>query len=53
MQSLVALFAGRVFSYYQLFLSMPDLVLWLSLSAILGIATGMARIVIVARRLAR
>ena len=53
MQSLVALFAGRVFSYYQLFLSMPDLMLWLSLSAILGIATGMARIVIVARRLAR
>ena len=40
MQSLVALSAGRVFSYYQLFLSMPDLMLWLSLSAILGIATG-------------
>lgn len=53
MQSLVALFAGRVFSYHQLFLSMPDLMLWLTLSAILGMAIGMARIVIAARRAAR
>jgi len=48
--SLVGLFAGRMFSYRQLFLSIPDAILWLSLSAVLGTIIGVARIVIVARR---
>jgi hypothetical protein len=51
-QSLVALFAGRMFSYHQLFLSMPDVMLWLTVSAVLGIAVGLSRVVIVVRRLA-
>ena len=42
----MGLFAGRVFNYQQLYLSMPDLMLWLTLSAILGIAIGVARVVI-------
>jgi hypothetical protein len=50
MQSLVALFAGRVFSYQQRFLSMPAVMLWLTLSAVLGIAIGMGRGLIMMRR---
>jgi CubicO group peptidase (beta-lactamase class C family) len=50
MQSLVALFAGRVFSFHQLYLSMPDVMLWLTLSAVLGISTGAARVIIMVRR---
>ncbi len=50
MQSLVALFAGRVFNYQQRFLSMPAVMLWLTLSAVLGIAIGVGRGVIVMRR---
>jgi CubicO group peptidase (beta-lactamase class C family) len=50
LQPLVALFAGRVFSYPQLFWSMPDVVGWLMLGAVLGGAAGTARILMVARR---
>lgn len=46
--SVVELFSGRVFSYKQLFLSMPDVVTWLSLSALLGVAIGVAHTAIVA-----
>ena len=51
MQPLVTLFAGRVFSYPQLFWAMPDVVSWLILAAVLGGAAGTARVLIVARRL--
>ena len=49
MQSLVALFAGRVFSYQQLFLSMPDVMLWLTLRGVLGIAIGVGHVVVMRR----
>ena len=42
----MASFAGRVFSYPQLFWAMPDVVAWL----ILGAAAGAARVFAVARR---
>ena len=51
LQPLVTLFAGRVFSYPQLFWAMPDVVSWLILAAVLGGAAGTARVLIVARRL--
>jgi hypothetical protein len=48
--SLVGLVAGRVFSYEQLFRSMPDVIAWLGLSAVLGITLGVLHIAIVVRR---
>jgi CubicO group peptidase (beta-lactamase class C family) len=50
LQPLVASFAGRVFSYPQLFWAMPDVVAWLILGAALGAAAGAARVFAVARR---
>jgi CubicO group peptidase (beta-lactamase class C family) len=50
LQPLVAFFAGRVFSYPQLFWAMPDVVAWLMLGAALGGASGAARVFSVARR---
>ena len=50
LQPLVAFFAGRVFSYPQLFLAMPDVVSWLILGALLGGAAGAVRVSILARR---
>jgi hypothetical protein len=50
LQPLVASFAGRVFSYPQLFLAMPDVVAWLMLGAAVGGAVGAARVYAVARR---
>jgi len=50
LQPLVGSFAGRVFSYPQLFWAMPDVVSWLILGAVLGCAVGTARVLIVARR---
>lgn len=41
---LVALTSDRVFNYAQLFRSMLGLMIWLSLSALLGATNGMARI---------
>lgn len=49
LQPLVGLFAGRVFSYWQLFLAMPDVVLWLMLSTLMGTAIGVAHIMFVAQ----
>lgn len=46
MPSVVELFAGRVFGYRQLFLSMPDIMFWLTLSAVLGTAAGVAHIIL-------
>jgi hypothetical protein len=50
LQPLMASFAGRVFSYPQLFWAMPDVVVWLTLGAALGGAAGAARVFAVARR---
>ena len=50
LQPLVASFAGRVFSYPQLFWAMPDVAVWLTLGAALGGAAGAARVFAVARR---
>lgn len=50
LQPLVKFFAGRVFSYWQLFLAMPDVVLWLVVSAVLGTSIGIAHVVVVVRR---
>ena len=48
LQPLVASF-GRVFSYTQLFWAMPDVVSWLILGTVLGVAAGTARILFVAQ----
>ena len=40
----VALTSDRVFTYAQLFRSMPGLMIWLSLSALLGALNGLARL---------
>lgn len=53
MPSVVELFAGRVFGYRQLYLSMPDIMIWLTLSAVLGIAVGVAHMIITTRRSTR
>jgi CubicO group peptidase (beta-lactamase class C family) len=50
LQPLVASFAGRVFSYPQLFWAMPDVVAWLMLGAALSGAAGAARVFAVVRR---
>ncbi len=49
LQALVGFFAGRVFSYWQLFLAMPEVMLWLVLSAVLGTSMGVAQAVVLAR----
>lgn len=49
MPSVVELFSGRVFGYRQLYLSMPDIMIWLTLSAVLGIAVGVAHLIIATR----
>lgn len=50
LQPLVASFAGRVFSYPQLFWAMPDVVGWMILATVLGVAARVARLFIASRR---
>lgn len=50
LQPLVGFFSGRVFSYWQLFLAMPDVVTYLGVNGVLGAITGLARIAYLARR---
>lgn len=53
LRPLVAFFAGRVFSYPQLFWAMPDVVSWMILAAMLGGVAGTVRVLTVARHGAR
>ncbi len=47
---LTAAFTGRVFGYVHLFFALPDIVVWLGLSAVLGASLGTARIALLVRR---
>jgi len=44
-----ALVSDRFFGYVLLFRSMLDLMLWLSLCAVLGVVNGIARLIVLAR----
>ena len=48
--SLIALISDRVFGYEQLYRSMPSVMIWLSLSAMLGAVNGTARLILLARQ---
>ena len=48
--SLIVLISERVFGYEQLYRSMPSVMIWLSLSAMLGALNGTARIILLARQ---
>jgi CubicO group peptidase (beta-lactamase class C family) len=48
--SLIALISDRVFGYEQLYRSMPSVMIWLSLSAMLGAVNGTARLLLLARQ---
>jgi hypothetical protein len=41
---LLAAVSGRVFSYHALYRAMPAIVVWLTLSALLGLALGGGRV---------
>jgi hypothetical protein len=44
-----ALVSDRFFGYLLLFRSMLDLMLWLSVCAVLGVVNGIARLIVLAR----
>ncbi|WP_445171121.1 serine hydrolase domain-containing protein [Microcoleus sp.] len=46
---LFALMSGRFFGYVLLFRAMLDLMLWLSVCAVLGVVNGIARLILMAR----
>jgi hypothetical protein len=47
---LTAEFTGRVFGYAHLLFVLPDMMVWLGLSAVLGTSLGIARIALLVRR---